>query len=299
MIRVGLVDFDTSHVVAFTQRLNHVGVGEDQWVNGAKVVAGCPGTSEISPERIPGYIEQLKGYGVEIVNNPEDLIGKIDAVCIESQGGSVHLERAKPFIEAKLPVYVDKPFTCSTEEAKTLFELANKNNVPVFSSSSLRYALEIREVKAQADALGKVVGADAYSPASLHPGNPGLFHYGIHGVETLFALMGKGCQSVQCAETEGTTQVTGLWADGRIGTVRGTRQGAHSYGFAVFCEKQVIVKPINATYIYRELLREIVKMFETGKPSIDPQETVEIVAFIEAAMESANNHGGRITLKTS
>ena len=51
MIRVGLVDFDTSHVVAFTQRWNHVGCAEDQWIEGAKVVAGCPGVSYLSPER--------------------------------------------------------------------------------------------------------------------------------------------------------------------------------------------------------------------------------------------------------
>lgn len=297
MIRVGLVDFDTSHVVAFTQRLNHVGVAEDQWVNGAKVVMGCPGTSDISPERIPGYVAQLKEYGVEIVDKPEDMIGKIDAVCVESQGGSPHLERAKPFIEAKLPVFVDKPFTCSVADAKALFALAAQHNVPLFSSSSLRYALEVQEVKAQEAELGKVVGADAYSPASLHPLNPGLFHYGIHGVETLFALMGKGCQVVQCADTEGTTVVTGSWKDGRIGTVRGTRKGAHSYGFAAFCEKRVVVKPINAATIYRELLKVIVKMFETKQAPLDPQETIEIVAFIESAMESANNHGGRITLK--
>lgn len=297
MIRVGLVDFDTSHVVAFTQRLNHVDVPEDQWVDGAKVVMGCPGTSDISPERIPGYVEQLKKYGVEMVDKPEDMIGKIDAVCIESQGGTPHPQRAKPFIEAGLPVFVDKPFTCSVADAKALFALAARHNVPLFSSSSLRYALEVQEVKAQEAELGKVVGVDAYSPASLHPLNPGLFHYGIHGVETLFALMGKGCQAVHCVDTEGTTVVTGVWKDGRLGTVRGTRRGAHCYGFTAFCEKRVVAKPINATYIYRELLKVIVKMFENKQAPLDPEETIEIVAFIEAAMESANNHGGRMTLK--
>ena len=53
MIRLGIVDFDTSHVVAFTQRLNHIEVNEEQWVEGAKIVIGCPGTSIMSPERVP------------------------------------------------------------------------------------------------------------------------------------------------------------------------------------------------------------------------------------------------------
>src|SRR5262245_61860117 len=60
MIRLGIVDYDTSHASEFTKRLNHVGIAEDQWVEGAKVVAGCPGTSQISPERIPGYTKELE-----------------------------------------------------------------------------------------------------------------------------------------------------------------------------------------------------------------------------------------------
>ena len=93
MIRIGLVDFDTSHVEAFTQRLNHVAIVESEWVDGAKVVAGCPGDSKIMPERIAGYVEKLKSFGVELVEKPTDLLGKIDAVMIESQQGSRHLER--------------------------------------------------------------------------------------------------------------------------------------------------------------------------------------------------------------
>lgn len=70
MIRIGLVDFDTSHVEAFTQRPNHVAIAEGEWVDGAKVVAGCPGDSKVMPERIPGYVEKLKSFGVERVEHP-------------------------------------------------------------------------------------------------------------------------------------------------------------------------------------------------------------------------------------
>src|SRR5581483_3157502 len=98
MIRVGLVDFDTSHAVEFTKRLNHVDIAEDQWVEGAKVVAGVPGTSQISPERIPEFTAKMKQYGVPLTDDPANLFGKIDAVMIESVDGSVHLERARPFL---------------------------------------------------------------------------------------------------------------------------------------------------------------------------------------------------------
>lgn len=296
MIKIGILDFDTSHVVAFTQRINHIDVDEEQWVDSAKVVVGCPGESVLSPERIPGFTEKMKEYGVPLVDEPEEMIDRVDAVMIESVDGSVHYERAKPFIEAGLPTFVDKPFTCSLEEAKELFEMADKNSVPLFSSSSLRYSLAVQELKEQQEQLGKVVGAEAYSPASLHPRNPGLFHYGIHGVETLYALMGAGCEGVWCAKTEGTHLVTGVWEDGRIGVIRGIREGAGGYGFTAFCEKGIKQSSINAGYIYRELLKQIIKMFETGKAPVEPSETIEIVAFIEAAIKSENNDGAKTEL---
>ena len=81
-IRLGIVDCDTSHVVAFTQRLNHVGIAEDQWVDGAQVVAAVPLPSLVSPERVGPFTEQLRGYGVAILERPEELLGRIDAVLI-------------------------------------------------------------------------------------------------------------------------------------------------------------------------------------------------------------------------
>jgi len=296
MIKLGIVDFDTSHVVAFTQRLNHTGVPEEQWVDGAKIVVGCPGESIMSPERIPEYTSAMKEFGVELVDKPVDIIGKVDGVLVESVDGSVHYERAKPFIEAGLPTYIDKPFACSLKDAKALVELGEKNCVPLFSSSSLRYALEVVGLKEKEGEIGKVVGADTYSPASLHPRNPGLFNYGIHAVEPLYALMGPGCASVRSVSTEGVDVVTGLWKDGRIGTVRGIRAGSGGFGFTAFCEKSIQSATIDSGYIYRELLKRIVEMFKTGKPPVDISETVEIIAFIEAANQSAKQGGEKVLL---
>ncbi|MBM3500589.1 MAG: gfo/Idh/MocA family oxidoreductase [Armatimonadetes bacterium] len=291
MIKVGLVDCDTSHVVQFTMRMNHVEIAEDQWVEGAQVACAYRGTSEITPEEtIDQYVEKLTGFGIEMVDSPEDMLGKVDAVCVESQSGYVHLERVAPFLKAGLPCFVDKPFACTVEDARAMADLAKANGAALFSSSSLRYALEVVQAL-EDEAIGPVVGALAYSPASIHDKNPGLFHYGIHGVEPLFALMGRGCQSVTCTFTEGAEVVTGLWEDGRVGTVRGTRAGAHAYGFTVWGEKGVRSTAIDASYIYRELLKRMVRMFETNEAPLDIEETVEIVAFIVAALKSAQNGG--------
>jgi virulence factor len=224
MIRLGILDFDTSHSVAFTQRLNQVGVAEDQWVDGAKVVVGCPGESKLSPEKIPENAEQMRKFGIPLVDKPVEMIGKVDAMLIEAVDGSVHYDRAKPFLEAGLPCFIDKPFTCGVEDAKKIAALAEKKKVPVFSSSSLRYAPEV--VAYTADPKhGKVLGCVTYGPAPEHERNPGLFHYGIHAVEVLYTLMGPGCVRVTSNRDAGADVTTGHWKDGRIATVRGIRTG--------------------------------------------------------------------------
>src|SRR5256886_15161699 len=87
----------------------------------------------------------MKKRGVTLVDNPKDMIGKVDGMLIESQEGGPHWERARPFLEAGLPCFIDKPFTCSVADARKIIELADKKKAPVFSSSALRYAPELVE----------------------------------------------------------------------------------------------------------------------------------------------------------
>jgi predicted dehydrogenase len=293
MLKFGILDFDTSHAVEFTRRLNHIGEDTDQFVDGAKIVIGCPGESKLSPERIAGFTEQMKKMEVPLVDKPADMIGKVDVMMIEAVDGSVHYERAKPFLEAGIPCFVDKPFTCSVDHARKFVDLAAKKKLPLFSSSSLRFAPELVEYVADPK-HGKLLGAVCWGPASLsgvENRNQGLFHYGIHAVEVLYTLMGPGCESVTCTSDKSVDVATGHWRDGRVATIRGTRSGPGAYGATVFAEKTTQPLNIGTKYIYRELLKKIVETFTTGKPPIDISVTVEIVAFIEAAFKSANNHG--------
>ncbi|VTS06306.1 Gfo/Idh/MocA family protein [Tuwongella immobilis] len=296
MLRLGMLDFDTSHVVAFAQRLHHVGVKPDQFVDGAKIVIACPGESKLSPERIPGFRKEIAAIGIPLTDDPKSMIGKVDGMLIEAVDGSVHLERARPFLEAGIPCYIDKPFACSLKDALAIVELADKKKLPLMSCSSLRYAPELAEFVTKAE-RGKTLGALTYGPASLHPRNPGLFHYGIHAVEILYTLMGAGCSRVTAIYDKDVDLVTGHWKDGRVASVRGIRAGQSAYGATVFSEKGVQSLTIGTGLIYRELLKKIVCMFQTGKSPIDIRETLEIVAFIESANQSAANHGAGVSIR--
>ncbi|HEY3110556.1 MAG TPA: Gfo/Idh/MocA family oxidoreductase [Chloroflexota bacterium] len=296
MLRIGLVGCDTSHAVAFTQRLNRVGIDERLWVEGGQVVAAVPGTSLVSPERIPGFVEQLRGWGVAIVERPDELIGRVDAVMLTSADGGVHRELARPFLEAGLPLFVDKPFACSLADARQIVADALAAGVALTSASALRYCPEVRDVQRRAEEVGAIVGVDAYTPGPLHPRNPGLFHYGVHGVEMVYALMGTGCRSVRTVFEEGGEVVVGRWADGRLGTVRATRRGSYALGFTCFGERAVVPAPVDSKRLYSDMLRVAVEMFQTGRWPLTAEELLEPVAFMEAALRSRERGGEEVAL---
>jgi predicted dehydrogenase len=235
----------------------------------------------------------MKKFGVPLVEKPTDMIGKVDGMLIEAVDGTVHFERARPFLEAGIPCFIDKPFTCSVADAKKIIDLSERRKAPVFSSSSLRYAPDVVDYAAD-PRPGKLIGCAVYGPCSLSPipeRNAGLYHYGIHPVEVLYTLMGPGCKRVTSIHEKGVDVVTGHWGDGRVATLRGLRAGASGYGFTAFAEKGIKAVTIGISVIYRELLKKLVEFFKTGKSPVEPSTMVEIMAFIEAANRSGANHG--------
>ena len=291
--RVGIIGLDTSHSIAFTKALNDPSAGDN--FLGYKVVAAYPqGSLDIQSavERIEGYTQDVKKYGVEIVGSIEELLNKVDVVLLETNDGRRHLEQALPVLKAGKRMFIDKPMAASLADAIAIFEAARHYQVPVFSASSLRYIKGMDEIKN--GAAGKVLGAEAYSPCKLEITHPDFFWYGIHGVETLFTAMGTGCQTVVRITTADTDVAVGTWEDGRIGSFRGLRAGKSGYGGTIFGEKAIVTL---GTYNgYNPLLEDIIKYFQTGTLPVQPEETLEILAFMEAADLSKKKGGTPVSI---
>jgi len=74
------------------------------------------------------------------------------------------------------------------------------------------------------------------------------------------------------------------------------RRGPHGYGFTAFCENSIISSSIDTRYIYRELLKKVIEMFQTRKMPINPEETIEIIAFLEASLKSTLENSREVYL---
>lgn len=293
-IRVGIIGTDTSHVPAFTKMLN--GDPKDPGhVAGARVVAAYKGGSPDLPDsanRVENFAKEIQEkYGVEIVPDIKTLLTKVDAVLIESVDARPHLEQARPVIAAKKPFFVDKPLAATYEDAKEIARLAKAAGVPWFSTSSLRYSTMVTE-----KGTG-ITGVSTWGPGPFEPHHKlDLSWYAIHPVETLFAIMGPGCETVTRVSAANEDLVTCVWKDGRMGSVRALRPYG-DYGAVIAKGRQTAVIQPKGGSDYRSLVLEIVKFFETGKPPVPNEETLEIFAFLDAAQKSKEQGGKAVRLQ--
>ncbi|HUG89905.1 MAG TPA: Gfo/Idh/MocA family oxidoreductase [Planctomycetaceae bacterium] len=292
-LRAGMIGLDTSHVPAFTRVFNNPQADGD--LGGIRVVAGYPGGTDFpaSRDRVERFTEQMRGMGVEIVDSIPDLLEKVDVMLLESVDGRIHLEEAIPVIQARKPLFIDKPLAGSLADAVAIFELARKHDVPCFSSSSLRFYPGIQALLNN-DEVGEIAGAATWGPCSYQAGTPDMFFYGIHGIEALFTLMGTGCETVTRIQTRDTDLVAGTWAGGRVGTYRGIRRNKADSGALVFGSKGIVLAERGGGY--EPLCREIARFFKTGTPPVSAETTLELFAFMEAADESQRRGGAPVSI---
>lgn len=292
VLKAGIIGLDTSHAIAFSKTLN--AAVPNAAVAGCRMVAAYPkGSPDIasSVSRVPGYIEEMKKLDVEIVDSIDELLKRVDVVFLETNDGRPHYEQLLPVLKAGKPCFIDKPIAASLSDAIAIFEASRKYKVPVFSSSSLRFGKNTLAVRG--GSVGRVKHCETTSPASLEPTHPDLFWYGIHGVESLFTVMGTGCQSVTRGKTEdGRIEVTGMWSGDRTGIFR---EGKGYTGTATGEKGTAAVGSYDG---YDPLLFEIVKFFRSGQPPVTEQETLEIYAFMEAADESKRQNGASVSLES-
>ncbi|MCM8821611.1 MAG: Gfo/Idh/MocA family oxidoreductase [Candidatus Omnitrophica bacterium] len=287
-IKIGIIGFDTSHVPAFTKIINDS--SDPFYVPGGKVIAGVPTFSkdfDLSYSRVEGYKKELvEKYNVKIFDKIEEMLEVVDAVLLTSVDGRRHLKEAEPVLKAKKPVFIDKPFTANYTDAKKIVQLAEKYRCPLFSCSSLRYDANISRLRDESE-IGKIFGCDAFGAETRIDVMPGFFWYGIHGIEILFSVMKTGCRSVEVVNTESSDIAVGVWSDGRTGIYRGIKQGYPTYGVTIFGEKKVKQAMYNPDIpTYSMLVKEIMKFFQSGVAPFPIEETLEIVAFMEASLIS-------------
>ncbi len=163
--RVGMIGLDTSHSIAFARLLNADDPAPE--LAGYRVVVACPrGSADIesSTSRIPKYTEQIKELGVTVVDSVAAVVKQCDVVLLETNDGRPHLEQVLEVFQAGKPVFIDKPIAGSLADTLAIFRAAKKYEVPVFSSSSLRFSKGAQAIRN--GSMGKLSSSISRSAAS-------------------------------------------------------------------------------------------------------------------------------------
>jgi len=293
-LRLGMIGLDTSHSVEFASRLNHP--ERTDHVPGARItvaVRTCSMDLPMSRDRVNEFTREMQEeHGVRLVQSFDEMLAECDAVLLCSLDGRPHRGQFRACAAGK-PVFVDKPIAATLPDAAAIYQIAEETGTPVFSASAMRFAPEVIEIALEE--VGRVAGAISHGPCPLEPHHPDLFFYGIHAVEALFTVMGPGCGPVSRVTTERASVVSGVWADGSVGTLYAMHHWPAPYKVIKMGDRSVASREVPADYT--PLLREIVHFCRTGVPPVSKAQTLEIYAFMEAADESRRRGGAVVRLE--
>jgi len=295
MISVGLLGTNTSHAGVFAALLNGGPDGAPARVAGARVTAvwssgqaGLSGMHDDAPTL-------AARHGIDrVVEQPEDLLdpaSSVDAVLVvdDLDGGSLHAELARPFVEAGVPTFIDKPMTLELADAASLFDVAERAGTPLLSSSALRFATELPAV------TGPEAGVGALSSVvSVGPGD--WYNYGVHAVEVACAVTGPGASWVQrFAGADRDVAVVGF-DGGPTLVVQTLRDAAYLFHLSAYGSDGMAQTQIaDADGFYAGTMAAFVRMVETGQSPVSPAETLQVLAILAAGERSAAT-GERVAL---
>jgi predicted dehydrogenase len=222
-----------------------------------------------------------------VVAAPEDVIGQVDAVVIATDDGNDHVRRARPFIEAGLPVFVDKPMATNMNDLRQFIEWQRAGKV-LLSTSGMRYAPEMRLTDAQREHLGDLRWITSFTCKTWE-------RYGIHALESAYPLLGPGFISAQTQHQDGSDMVHLRHASGVQVTLGAIHDAYGSFGAVhLYGTKGDLALKLTDTYsAFRAQLVAYIEMLRTGRPPFDFQQTIELMAIIIAGIRS-RERGGEI-----
>jgi predicted dehydrogenase len=292
-MKLGIIGYDTTHCAVFTQKIRALAEANPRYKD-LEIVFGWPGDPEtaVHPEILEKVRGQMDNLNIQTLDSLEAVVDASDGILLESVNGDTHLEQAKMVLPSGKPTYIDKPFANTAADAYAIADLAVDHGTPCWSASSLRYEPNMRQAMEEA---GQPFGMDVYGPAKYFEKGRGVVYYGIHTAEMLFTVMGTGIQSVQTFWHEDWEFIVGTWSDGRIGTLRADRKTIARFGGVIHGDQaNTSAQFLGTGDFYGAMAEKLAEFFVSQEPPVTLDETVQIISFLDAAVQSAEDDGAVI-----
>ncbi|MEJ7839420.1 MAG: Gfo/Idh/MocA family oxidoreductase [Thermomicrobiales bacterium] len=284
MIRLGMVGVNTSHADAFAKLFNGDETQESK-IPSARVTS-LWGTDLGKNDIL------MKRHRIEtLVTDPAEMIGQVDGVLIldDTGGGATHADLARPFIEAGVPTFIDKPMTVDYADAVKLFALAEQHGTLLTSSSALRFPVELEAAKPKLAEIGTISSVISVSPGEW-------FYYGVHAVELLGTVIGTGAISVHRHSFDKKDVAVIEYESGAIAVVETLRDAVYTFHITAFGDKGwCTIEAKDMPGFYRKQMESVVEMIETKTVPVTAEQTLEVHAILHAGMKSGDT-GAKVSL---
>ncbi len=285
-IRIAFIGLDTSHTIEFARRMVAPDCPADQKVRGLKPVSCLRFSTPFhSDEGLNQRQKTLEGWGIRVTTNFEEAVAGCDALMIEINDPAFHLEYFTKCAGLGKMIFLDKPFADTLANAQQIHALIRARQLKVFSSSSLRF---VPEFTAACEQMPKPTFGHVYGLFGQPPAGSSIVWYCVHTFEMLQRAMGRGAQSVFVRpDAAGFTAVV-QYPENRRGVAE-LLLGTSIYGGCLHDKERAFPFVASTARCYTHLLEHIAKFFQTGQAPIALEETLEVMALLDAAQRSLHS----------
>ena len=277
-VRIGIIGAENSHTAGYGRLFNI-----DKKFPGVEVLYVWGETDEFARAAME------KGKIPNQVKDPNEMLGKIDALIVDHRHAKYHLEPAIPFIKAGIPTFIDKPFCYRVSDGKEFLSLAHSVGTPVSSWSTSAHTDRTMDLKKQVEGIGMINNFVAFGPVDIESQWGGVFFYGVHLVDTVLNMFGDNIDKVRVSRNGRIANGTLVFNNGMLVTLVFLTQGS-SRGMYAETKKGVvdIQTEVRETYPPKCYI-DMVEMFRTGKISRSHNRILYSIAVLEALERSVNS----------
>ena len=277
-IRIGIIGAENSHTAGFGKMFNI-----DQKFPGVEVTHLWGETDEFARKAAEA------GKIPNIVKDPNEMLGKIDALIVDHRHAEYHLEAATPFVKAGIPCFIDKPFCYRVKDGKAFLAMARELGTPVTSYSSIAQSHATYDIQQQLESMGEINHVVRYGPVDLDSEYGGVFFYGVHILQPLMFMFGEDIQKVKITRNGKKGSASLVFKSGLYATMIFKNA---SYGWETFVETKKGLVELKSRVEESDpgkMYTDMVEMFRTRKEPRSHQSILNEIAVLEALERSAAN----------
>lgn len=277
-MKIGIIGAENSHTRGFGKMFNI-----DKQFPGMEVKYVWGETEAFAKDAME------RGGIPNMVKDPNEMIGKIDALIVDHRHGKYHLDAARPFIKEKIPMFIDKPFCYRLDEGIEFLKMAREQGTPVTSFSFIAQSDETFDIKEQVKGMGQINQVIRSGSVDLNSEYGGVFFYGAHIIQPLMFIFGDDVKQVRITKNGVNSGANLIFDNGMLASLVFTTK---KYGWQTFVETENGIEELKSRVEAKNPAKnyvDMVNMFQTGEEPRSHQSILRGVAVLEALEKSVSS----------